>query len=178
MTTHSRTEAATRPESDGDRLRAAADFLDLGDRAFGVLAAQRGTANPVTGDEVQRDLRRIAGRLDVLDSQVRPIEAAMRVAYRGPCDTDAAMMLGAADRLERGFPVGGSNVTAAVVRVLRAAAHYAAASPTGEAEREQVISCFRDDTVTVVSTSRGDVHSVEEYDALGESDESNPGRSS
>lgn len=41
------------------------------------------------------------------------------VRYKGPLDTDASALLQAAQNLERGYPVGGSNVTAMVVELLR-----------------------------------------------------------
>jgi len=41
------------------------------------------------------------------------------VAHKGPYDTDASMFAEAAARLERGFDVGGSNLTDAVVRLIR-----------------------------------------------------------
>ena len=56
-----------RPQSDADQLRAAAAWLDTADKAFKTIAdaqevppAQR----PWEGDEVQRDLRRIAKKLE------------------------------------------------------------------------------------------------------------------
>ena len=41
------------------------------------------------------------------------------VAHKGPYDTDASMFAEAAARLEHGFDVGGSNLTDAVVRLIR-----------------------------------------------------------
>lgn len=41
------------------------------------------------------------------------------VAHKGPHDTDASMFATAADNLDRGYPLGGSNLTDAVVRLIR-----------------------------------------------------------
>ncbi len=41
------------------------------------------------------------------------------VHHKGPHDTDASMFTQAADRLERGFPLGGGNLTRAVVELIR-----------------------------------------------------------
>ncbi|MDR6574326.1 hypothetical protein J2X60_002985 [Curtobacterium sp. 320] len=43
---------------------------------------------------------------------------AATVAYRGPDDTDAGMLRRYADNIEHGYQGGGSNLTAAVARVL------------------------------------------------------------
>ena len=44
------------------------------------------------------------------------------IQYKGLCDTDASLLRGAATRAEGGYPVGGSNVTRAVVKILLAVA--------------------------------------------------------
>jgi hypothetical protein len=44
---------------------------------------------------------------------------APRVPYPGPNDTDASFMRVAADHLEGGYHVGGSNLTATVIALLR-----------------------------------------------------------
>jgi len=54
------------------------------------------------------------------------------VQFKGPDDSDASMLLGAADKIERGFAPGGSNVTAAVVELIRRA--VAAAEPADESQ--------------------------------------------
>lgn len=43
---------------------------------------------------------------------------AATVAYKGPNDSDAGMLRLYADKIRRGYPGGGSNLTAAVARVL------------------------------------------------------------
>lgn len=44
------------------------------------------------------------------------------VAHKGPHDTDASLLRKAARSLERGYELGGSNLTAAVVELLRSTA--------------------------------------------------------
>lgn len=46
-------------------------------------------------------------------------EALPVVAHKGPDDTDESMFLTAADNLERGYPLGGGNLTRAVVELIR-----------------------------------------------------------
>lgn len=58
-------------------------------------------------------------RVTELEATLAAIRKAANVAYPGPHDTDAGLMRIAADHLEHGYPVGGSNLTAAVIRVLR-----------------------------------------------------------
>jgi hypothetical protein len=41
------------------------------------------------------------------------------VAHKGPHDTDESMFLTAADNLDRGYPLGGGNLTRAVVELIR-----------------------------------------------------------
>lgn len=55
------------------------------------------------------------------------------VAYPGPDDTDAGFMRIAAKHLEGGFAVGGSNLTRAVIDLLRSVAD-AMDAPVSEAE--------------------------------------------
>lgn len=43
------------------------------------------------------------------------------VQFKAPHDTDASLLLGAADKIERGFTPGGPNVTTAVVELIRRA---------------------------------------------------------
>jgi hypothetical protein len=52
------------------------------------------------------------------------------IACKGPHDTNGTMLIGAASKAERGFPVGGSNVGRAVAQVLR---ETAAAADAAEA---------------------------------------------
>lgn len=47
------------------------------------------------------------------------VQALPVVAHKGAHTTDAQMFLAAASRLERGYPVGGSNLRDAVVRLIR-----------------------------------------------------------
>lgn len=53
------------------------------------------------------------------------------VAHKGPHDTDASMMRNAAGRLAAGYPVGGSNLTHAVVTVLADVADALEGRPVG-----------------------------------------------
>ncbi|MBM4469879.1 hypothetical protein GS502_11195 [Rhodococcus hoagii] len=63
--------------------------------------------------------------------------AVPRVRYKGPCDTDASALLQAAQNLERGYKVGGSNVTAAVVELLRRVARELTDDPRTTSERRR-----------------------------------------
>lgn len=63
--------------------------------------------------------------------------AVPRVRYKGPCDTDASALLQAAHNLERGYKVGGSNVTAMVVDLLRRVAHEMTDDPRTTSERRR-----------------------------------------
>jgi hypothetical protein len=49
------------------------------------------------------------------------------VAFKGPRDTDASLLRGAARKAETGYPVGGSNVGRAVAEILLQAAAAAEA---------------------------------------------------
>lgn len=49
-----------------------------------------------------------------------------RVAHKGPHDTDASMYAEAARRLERGYGMGGYNLTCAVAKLLSSVAEAAA----------------------------------------------------
>lgn len=60
------------------------------------------------------------------------------VAFKGPADTDATMMRGAANRLASGYPVGGSNMTRAVETVLRDIADALEGRPVGQRSSEPV----------------------------------------
>lgn len=53
------------------------------------------------------------------------VRSAAVVTFKGPNDSDADYLRAAAKRLEGDFKPGGSNVTAAVVRTLRAVADLA-----------------------------------------------------
>jgi len=48
------------------------------------------------------------------------------VMHKGPHDTDASMYAEAAGRLERGYGVGGGNLTRAITKLLRSVAEAAA----------------------------------------------------
>jgi hypothetical protein len=52
------------PESFTEALRAVAAWLDTGDKAIKVLLHAKGLPDDIVGDEVQRDLRAMADRLD------------------------------------------------------------------------------------------------------------------
>lgn len=60
------------------------------------------------------------------------------VNHKGPSDTDASMVRGAADRLAAGYSVGGSNVTHTVVTVLRDVADNLEGRPAGERSGQPV----------------------------------------
>lgn len=66
----------------------------------------------------------------------RRLAAAAQVSFPGPHDTDADMMRTAAWKLENGYEAGGSNVRAAVARVLRVVADALPANAAA-AERSQ-----------------------------------------
>lgn len=68
--------ANSRPQTTADLLFAVASFLDAGDSAFQQLAQQTDRQNPVSGSNVQEDLRTLAHRLrdnPELDAQVRSL---------------------------------------------------------------------------------------------------------
>jgi hypothetical protein len=50
------------------------------------------------------------------------------ISYKGPNDTDQSMLRSAADRLEKGFSLGGGNLRATVIALLRDAANAIDAS--------------------------------------------------
>ena len=53
-----------RPPTVADCLRSVSDWLDLADRAFAILAAEKGMELPV-GTSVQGDIKMLAAWLDV-----------------------------------------------------------------------------------------------------------------
>ncbi|WIE81387.1 hypothetical protein [Curtobacterium sp. MCSS17_016] len=53
-----------------------------------------------------------------LDEALTRLRAEATVSHKGPDDTDEALLRLAADKLSRGLPLGSSNVSAAVARVL------------------------------------------------------------
>ncbi|NKZ84483.1 hypothetical protein GS982_19985 [Rhodococcus hoagii] len=59
------------------------------------------------------------------------------VGHKGPHDTDASALLQAAHNLEHGYKVGGSNVTAAVVELLRRVARELTDDPRTTSERRK-----------------------------------------
>jgi len=60
-------------------------------------------------------VREVAPGRPSIEDRLRDAAA---VAYKGPNDTDAAMLRLYADKIRRGYPGGGSNLTAAVACVL------------------------------------------------------------
>ena len=59
-------------------------------------------------------------------------EALPVVEHKGPHDTDRSMFLGAARNLERGYPLGGGNLTRAVVALIRREVNRAALLDGGD----------------------------------------------
>lgn len=65
-------------------------------------------------------------------SLIEELREAANVAYKGPNDTDPAMLRLYADKIRRGYPGGGSNLTAAVARVLDVVADALVWEPVAE----------------------------------------------
>jgi hypothetical protein len=65
--------------------------------------------------------------LDALQAAGYAIVELPSVAHKGPNDTDASMFRRAANNLENGRYIGGGNVQAAIIRLLRSAADAAEA---------------------------------------------------
>jgi hypothetical protein len=65
-------------------------------------------------------------------SLVRKLREAADVAYKGSNDSDPAMLHLYADKIRRGYPGGGSNLTAAVARVLDVVADALVCQPPVE----------------------------------------------
>jgi hypothetical protein len=80
------------------------------------VCAYHARADMVPLADIVAERDRLAAQLAAVRDMA---QRAIRVNFRGPHDTDAAMMLGAADKLDQGFEVGGSNVREAVARTLR-----------------------------------------------------------
>lgn len=75
-------------------------------------------ANATNVREADEALRALeAARRPPVSPEVR--EALPVVAHKGPHDTDESMFLIAADNLDRGYPLGGGNLTRAVVDLIR-----------------------------------------------------------
>lgn len=101
-----------------DEIRAdLAKRYDLGSRKGDWFERMARLADDVPGLLGQRDEARAA---------LAAVREAATVAFKGPNDTDATYLLSAAERIEGGYAVGGSNVTATVIRTLRAVAALAA----------------------------------------------------
>ncbi|MFA4050959.1 MULTISPECIES: hypothetical protein [Mycobacteroides] len=83
---------------------AAAEELELGGDAGSVVACIR----------------------EMLAEEGHVVVQVPRVAHKGPRDTDASMYAAAAGRLERGYGIGGSNLTRAVATLLSSVAEAAA----------------------------------------------------
>lgn len=65
-------------------------------------------------------------------SLIEELREAADAAYKGPNDTDPAMLRLYADKIRRGYPGGGSNLTAAVARVLDVVADALVWEPVAE----------------------------------------------
>ncbi|QKS13922.1 hypothetical protein HUN58_14505 [Curtobacterium sp. Csp1] len=71
-------------------------------------------------------------------SLIEELREAADVAYKGPNDTDPAMLRLYADKIRRGYPGGGSNLTAAVARVLDVVADALVWQPTTTADQPRI----------------------------------------
>lgn len=103
------TERAAVRVGEGDN----AFYLDNED-GLGWWKVTEGRGSPRVGHRSLPVAREVSAEPS-LEDQLR--EAAV-VAYKGPNDTDATMLRTYADKIRRGYPGGGSNLTAAVARVL------------------------------------------------------------
>lgn len=112
----------------------------LGEREVGAELA------PVMPSDVLAagpDVRNYSATYAVLRQLVDDLDGtvtipAPTVAHKGPHDTDASMVRNAADRLAAGYPPGGSNLTHAVVTVLRDVADAHDGRPVGERSGQPV----------------------------------------
>lgn len=76
-------------------------------------------------------------RLETLRRQVEAVRVAAVVAHKGPHETDADRLLTVADRLDRGYEIGGFNTRAAVARLLRVVAESLATAVPGKPQPTQ-----------------------------------------
>jgi hypothetical protein len=116
-------------------IRLQADVIDA---QAAELAARELMREHLVREAVNADswITQLTTRLATANATIERLTTPPIVAHKGPHDTDRAMLLGAADKIERGYLAGGSNVSAAVAELLRRAL---AAAPTERPVLEQGI---------------------------------------